>query len=438
MRINISPARTACYKLLCDIESRRLYSDDALNSERMLGLEIRDRHLTTEIVYGTLRWQALLDYVLSGASTRLWPKVHSGAKILLRMSLYQMWKMDRIPEYALVNDAVELAKRELGQGIDGYVNGILRNLTRTHPWKENDFLRRAPQWIQVSLPEWLYKRWCARFGEGAAQDFALSLNQPPQAAVRAFNETKNEAAFPFAVMNSDLVPGAFIKTDAADAGAEENLDPPTFQFQDEASQLIPHLLHPQWGWKIWDACAAPGGKTGILGKICGDSGRVIASDLRRERIVRLVQFLNNSGMHTTDVLVADARQPVPFLSCFDAVLADVPCSGLGTLRRNPEIKWQFQKQEFAGLQETQKRILHNVSSAVRVGGWLLYSTCSTEPEENEQVIKAFLDAHPGFCLQKPEYPPGIEKWTSRDSMVRTYPSKHLWDGFFASLMMRRS
>ncbi len=438
MRIKISPARTTCYQILCDIESRRVYSDDALNSDKMLGLEIRDRHLTTEIVYGTLRWQALLDYVLSGASTRPWPKVQTGAKILLRMSLYQMWKMDRIPEYALVNDAVELAKRELGQGIDGYVNGILRNLTRAHPWKENDFLRRVPQWIQVSLPEWLYKRWHARFGERGARDFALSLNQPPQAAVRAFKETTSEAAFPFAVMNSDLVPGAFIRTDATDAGTEVHHNPPAFQFQDEASQLIPHLLHPQRGWKIWDACAAPGGKTGILAKICGDSGRIIASDLRREKIVRLVQFLKSSGMHTADVLVADARRPAPFRSCFDAVLADVPCSGLGTLRRNPEIKWQFQKKEFAGLQETQTRILHTVSSAVRVGGWLLYSTCSTEPEENEQVIKAFLDAHPGFCLQTPEYPPGIEKWTGRDSMVRTFPGKHLWDGFFASLMMRRS
>jgi 16S rRNA (cytosine967-C5)-methyltransferase len=438
MRIKISPARTICYQILCDIESRRVHSDDALNSDKMLGLEIRDRHLTTEIVYGTLRWQALLDYVLSGASTRPWPKVQTGAKILLRMSLYQMWKMDRIPEYALVNDAVELAKRELGQGIDGYVNGILRNLTRARPWKENDFLRRVPQWIQVSLPEWLYKRWQARFGEGGARDFALSLNQPPQAAVRAFQETTSEAVFPFAVMNSDLVPGAFIRAEATDAGAEVPHNPPAFQFQDEASQLIPHLLHPQRGWKIWDACAAPGGKTGILAKICGDSGRIIASDLRREKIVRLEQFLNNSGMHTADVLVADARRPAPFRGCFDAVLADVPCSGLGTLRRNPEIKWQFQKKEFAGLQETQTRILHTVSSAVRVGGRLLYSTCSTEPEENEQVIKAFLDAHPGFCLQTPEYPPGIEKWTGRDSMVRTFPGKHLWDGFFASLMMRRS
>jgi 16S rRNA (cytosine967-C5)-methyltransferase len=403
----------------------------------MLALEVRDRHLTTEIVYGTLRWQGLLDYVLAAASSRPWPKIQEGAKILVRMSLYQMWKMDRIPEYALVNDAVELAKRELGKGVEGYVNGMLRHLTRAHPWKENDFLRRAPRWIQVSLPEWLYKRWAARYGESAATEFALSLNMAPQAAMRALGERGKES-IPFAAERSDLVPGAFIRTETANAPMREQSGSSAFHFQDEASQLIPHLLHPLPGWRIWDACAAPGGKTAIMGKICGDFGRIIASDLRSERATRMAQFLKNSGLPNAEVLVADARQQAPFRDRFDAVLADVPCSGLGTMRRNPEIKWRFRKKEFADLQSNQKKILHSVSERVRVGGWLLYSTCSTEPEENEQVVRTFLQAYPGFCLQKPAYPPGIEKWVGRDSMVRTYPGKRLWDGFFAALMMRRS
>jgi len=138
------------------------------------------------------------------------------------------------------------------------------------------------------------------------------------------------------------------------------------------------------------------------------------------------------------MLVADAGKPSPFRSCFDAVLADVPCSGLGTLRRNPEIKWHFQPKEFASLQSAQQNILIFVSEAVRVGGRLLYSTCSTEPEENEQVVNTFLNTHPGFCLERPTQPQGIEAWTNEDSMVRTYPSKNLWDGFFAALMTRRS
>ncbi|MBP1623311.1 MAG: rRNA methyltransferase [Acidobacteria bacterium] len=437
MSQKVSPARGICYQLLGGIESGRLHSDDALNSPKMLQLDVRDRHLTTEVVYGTLRWQALLDYVLSAASARPWPKVQSGAKILLRMSLYQMWKMDRVPEYALVNDAVELAKRELGRGVEGYVNGVLRHLARAHSWEDEDFLRQAPRWVQASLPEWLFKRWSARYGESAAMDFALSLNRPPRAAVRGVPEAGSDVAFPFPTVKSDLVPGAFIRVEAADDGLPEGVVPPGCRFQDEASQLIPHLLQPQRGWRVWDACAAPGGKSAILGGICGEAGRVVASDLRSERIARLAQFLEASGVHNADVLVADARRPSPFRRVFDGVLADVPCSGLGTLRRNPEIKWHFREKEFTSRQEMQQKILSNVSESVRAGGRLLYSTCSTEPEENEQIVGDFLETHPEFSLQRPSYPPGIEKYAGEDAMVRTYPGTRLWDGFFAALMVRR-
>jgi 16S rRNA (cytosine967-C5)-methyltransferase len=154
----ISPARSLSFNLLNRIESQRLFSDDALNSEDMAQLDVRDRHLTTEIVYGTLRWQAALDAILRSLSSRTWEEVAPGAQILLRMSLYQLWHMDRMPDYALVHDAVELAKRELGKGIDRYLNGILRRLTRTRPWKEDDFLRKAPAWMRVSLPKWLWER----------------------------------------------------------------------------------------------------------------------------------------------------------------------------------------------------------------------------------------------------------------------------------------
>ena len=144
----ISPARKTCYRLLQRIETQGLFSDDALNSIEMNRLEVRDRHLTTEIVYGTLRWRALLDYVLGKSSARSWQDVALGAKILLRMSVYQMWQMDRIPHHALVNDAVGLAKRELGKSIGGYVNGVLRNLARTQPWKKTEFIQSAPGWIR--------------------------------------------------------------------------------------------------------------------------------------------------------------------------------------------------------------------------------------------------------------------------------------------------
>lgn len=435
----ISPARRLCYRILQQIETECLFSDDALNSSEMETLDIRDRHLITEIVYGTLRWQGLLDYVLAKSCSRPWHEVAQGAKTLLRMSLYQMWRMDRIPHHALVNDAVELAKRELGKGIDRFLNGVLRNLARTNPWKEDEMIQSAPPWIQVSLPQWLWKRWIARYGVSGAREFALALNSPPRPGLRFTQKAAQIDNLPFKVVPSELVPDAYVQETAGhkDSSAEENFV--RYQLQDEASQLIPHLLGPAiQGWKIWDACAAPGGKSAILDRLCGNAGRVVAGDIRMERISRLTASLGDAGALKTDILIADASKSVPFRCSFDAVLADVPCSGLGTLRRNPEIKWNLKPGKLISLQQTQKQILHNVSQAVRVGGRLLYSTCSTEPEENEEVIGAFLKLHPDFSLQRPTYPPGIDFWVGGDQMVRTFPSPRRWDGFYAALLVRRT
>ena len=151
----------------------------------------------------------------------------------------------------------------------------------------------------------------------------------------------------------------------------------------------------------------------------------------------MARLLRASGEPGVELMVADASRPPPFRAPFDAVLADVPCSGLGTLRRNPEIKWHFRPEDFPSLQRTQKQILGSISAIVRPGGRLLYSTCSTESEENEQVIASFLDSHEDFTMIRPTNPPGIEKWICPDGMVRTFPGTRLWDGFFAALLVRR-
>ncbi len=429
----ISPARQACFQILRQIELDQIFSDEALHSETMQRLDFRDRNLVTEIVYGSLRWQATLDYILDRAAQRSWNQTSTEMKVLLRMSLYQLWRMDRIPDYALVNDAVEIAKRQIGRGASRYVNAILRNLARERPWNEPTFLGHAPLWVQTSLPEWLWKRWAGRFGIERAKGYALSLNLPPPATVRIDDEF--EGPLPDAMRPSDLVPGAFFVVQTGMKNDSSLV--PVFQYQDEASQLIPHLLGPTPQWKIWDACAAPGGKYSILVRKCGVGGQVIAGDVRWDRIQLLRKSLSNEQRKKANVIVADARCTPPFRTLFDAVLADVPCSGLGTLRRNPEIKWRFRPERLASLQDTQKRILASVSQVVRIGGYLLYSTCSTEPEENEQVINCFLQAHPFFKLELPRHPGGIKPWIGSDGMVRTFPSERLWDGFFAALLKRQ-
>ena len=421
----ISPARRVSLGLLERIESRRLHSDDALNSPAMERLEVRDRHLVTEIVYGTLRWRGPLDHLLAARSARPWAEVEPATRTLLRMSLYQMWKMGRVPDHAVCNDAVELARRESGRGSDRYVNGILRGLGRARPWERPGFLDGAPGWVRLSLPRWLYQRWVRRWGAAQAEEFALSLNRPPRAAFR-LTGAEGEGETPPGE-SSPLVPGARLSLDEAPPGGRAHL-------QDEASQLMPHLFGPAGqGGRVWDACAAPGGKTAVLG---GIFGRVVSSDISPGRVRRMLELLRAQGVRPGGVIVADAGGPAPFGVEFDAALADVPCSGLGTLRRNPEIKWNFRPEEFAALGRVQAAILRGVSQSVAVGGRLLYSTCSTEPEENERVVEYFLGAHPGFRIEEPRYPEGVAAWVGTDGCVRTFPSARRWDGFFAALLRR--
>jgi len=423
----IAPARRVAFDLLCRIELYQAHSDDVLHSAAMDGLDSRDRNLVTEITYGTLRWRAWLDYLLESAVTRAWESVDPRALILLRLSLYQMTRMDRIPDHAVINDAVNLAKEKLRPASAGFINGVLRGLGRERPWTMQDFHRDCPLWVRVSLPQWLWSRWDARFGSDRACEYALSLNQPPGIAFRTVEPLEESAA----VRRSELVPGARLATDWDQAPSSG-----TVRVQDEASQLIPYLFGSLAGARVWDACGAPGGKSVILREICGGPGRVVSSDLDPDRALRMRESLERSGAGQPDVLVADASQAVPFRESFDAVLADVPCTGLGTLRRNPEIKWRIQPDRLWEAGRKQGQILDSVSRAVRPGGRILYSTCSTEPEENEFVVEHFLAAHEEFQIRKPDFPPGIEAWLDEQGMFRSYPSPRLWDGFFATLMER--
>ena len=426
----IGPAREAAYELLCRVEMDLAHSDDVLNSEVVSRLDPRDRNLATEIVYGTLRWRGWLDYILESAVAGSWRSVGPETKILLRMTLYQISRMDRVPDHAAIHDGVELAKRGRKPRAPGFVNGVMRNLARLRPWTAADFHRDSPMWARVSLPRWLWKRWQERFGADRAFEFALSLNRPPRAAFQSGSELPAAGNSPSGFVPSELVPGAFL--------AEEGHSGLTGVgwFQDEASQLLPYLFGPLEGARIWDACAAPGGKTAILLERCGPRGCVVSSDMDMKRALRMADALQNRAGGRSGIVVADAVVAPPFRVGFDAVLADVPCSGLGTLRRNPEIRWRVKPGQLMEYSKRQGRLLESVSAAVRRGGMLLYSTCSTEPEENEMVVNRFLQAHPEFHIRKPAFPAEIGSWLDARGLFRSYPGGRLWDGFFAALMDR--
>jgi len=428
----ISAARRIAFSLLRRIELEGVFSDAALSSPQVSNLDARDRNLTTEIVYGTLRKQALLDHVLSTQSSRPWDEVCVDIRVLLRMSLYQMWHMDRIPDHALVHDAVELAKQAfVKKGASAFVNGLLRSLGRQRPWLRRGFEEGLDPWIRASLPYWLWERWMARFGPTEALEYALSLNHPPRCAIRFESSREGRRSLPEGVVPSDLVPGAYFVGEVPKGGG--------FRIQDEASQLIPQIVGDLSGWRIWDACAAPGGKSAILSERCGSSGFLVLSDLSWERTRLLaVRFAEDAALSDSYILVADAARTPPFRALFDLVVADVPCSGLGTLRRNPEIKWRYRPDLLPGQQHTQIAILNAVADAVRIGGRLLYCTCSTEPEENEMVLDTFLGSHRDFQIAKPDLPHALNQWIDARGFLRTFPSTRPWDGFFAAIMVRFS
>ncbi len=430
----IAPARRESYRILCEILVAGAHSDEALHSERLDRLERRDRNLITDIVYGTLRWLGRLDFVLQQQSSRSWDRIDEKLRILLRMSLYQIWSADRIPDYAVVNDAVELTKRSLGRGPASFANAMLRRLGRERPWEDHGFAGKCPPWVRVSLPEWLWSRWATRYGPEIAADFALSLNDVPRVCVRFTPDDTPPISSMRGLKASEVVRGAYVCAPGEHFGARSGS--PIFRIQDEASQLIPFLLEPIEGLAIWDACAAPGGKTAILLELCGPKVTLVSCDLNWARIKRLKGNMSHWSKKATLVL-ADAASSPPFIdNCFDVILTDVPCSGLGTLRRNPEIKWRLVPQRLLQFSRIQLDILASSASILRKGGRILYSTCSTEPEENEQVIGRFLNSHPNFRLERPSNPKGIHQWLDDSGMLRTFPGPRFWDGFFGALMVR--
>lgn len=424
-----SPARGAAFEVLCRIEIHNAHSDDALRVASVRALEQRDRNLVTGIVYGTLRRRAQLDWVLAAASSRPWHEVDETVKVVLRMSLLQMWRLDRVPDYAVVSDAVDLLRSRELHWVAGFANAVLRNAGRRRLWAVPGFEESLPAACRACLPEWLWNRWVSRYGEEPAMRYAVSLNEPPRPAFR-LPVNPGAADSPPDAVPSEVVPGAFFPVDELAPG---------LRVMDEASQLVPFLLGVEPGWRVWDACAAPGGKSSILSELVGAGGSVFASDARIGRVLFMKKAIGVTAPGSAGngrFLVADARR-APFRATFNAVLVDAPCSGLGTLRRNPEIKWRMSEGRLAKHQAVQVELLGSASDSVARGGRLLYSTCSTEPEENEQVVSRFLDSRPEFELAAPSSPPGVLPFVDETGFVRTFPGTRPWDGFFAALFTRR-
>jgi 16S rRNA (cytosine967-C5)-methyltransferase len=374
----ISAARRVAFQILLTVERRQAHSDDRLRGDAVSALSDRDRHLSTTLVLGVLRWQMVLDDRLRILLAR--PNARLDAEVLtaLRLGAFQLLFLDRVPARAAIDESVELARQAGHRFASGMVNAVLRKLggvPRSHP---------APESVIQAHPAWMVERWSRFFGADVTLAICGHNQNPPAMTIRL---ATSEAESELTQAGITLEPGALLsaarKVTGGDVIATAALREGRVRIQDEGSQLVAEIAGP--GSTILDCCAAPGGKTLILAER-NPEARIVACEASAPRLEPLRERLGPCGEHI-EFKLADATA-LGFESEFDVVLADVPCSGTGTLSRNPEIRHRLRPEDLARQAERQRAILTRALRAARPGGHVIYSTCSLEPEENEQVIAA--------------------------------------------------
>jgi 16S rRNA (cytosine967-C5)-methyltransferase len=404
-----------------------------------------DAGLATELVYGTLRYLSRLDWTLAGAVRSPVAELPPRIRAILRAAVYQLVFLHRVPARAVVHEAVELAKRHGHAGTTALVNAVLRRIAaqgeRPVPDGGDPAGRLA---LMESHPRWLVDRWLLRYGPDDTLALCRANNTPAPISARV-NRLR---AAPEAVVR-DLA-SAGVTTRATWLPEGLWLDGPfdarhrlvasgVLTMQDLGAMVVTHLLDPQPGETIIDACAAPGGKTTHIAERIGDSGRVIACDVHPGKLEALQRRVDGMGLRCVQVVNCDARTLGEiYPQAADRVLVDAPCTGLGVVRRRPEIKWRIQPEDGAAMAVRQRAILHGAAAAVRPGGMLLYSVCSTEPEEGPMVVEQFLAQHPDF-VRDPDLPlpAGLTAGDGAAGAVTLLPHRHGTDGFFIARMRRR-
>jgi 16S rRNA (cytosine967-C5)-methyltransferase len=426
-----SPARRLALAVLEQVDQGRGTLAEALATEEVEALEGRERAFLHELVLGTLRRRGWLDHVLGRLSARPLDKASPSIRNVLRLGAQQLLFL-RVAAHAAVSESVALARGAEPRAA-GFVNAILRRLQREGPPPEPDPTADPVAWLTTagSLPQWLAERWLARVGAETAVARARRLLLPPPTSFR-FNPrvdgASKRAAAAGLTWEETGVPGALELTGGQPGPLARD---GVLYIQDLGSQAVARLAARSAG-TVLDACAAPGGKALLLADALGDSGRVVAADASPRRLRVLVRLRERWGAVRLLALGADARRP-PFARPFDAVLADAPCTGLGTLARHPDIRWRVGPAEPARQGARQAEILEALAPLVRPGGRLVYATCSVEDEENEAVVGPFLQAHPEF---RPDELPRWARAFAPGPFVRMEPAHQPGDAFFAAALVR--
>jgi 16S rRNA (cytosine967-C5)-methyltransferase len=443
--MSISPARTVAFDILLRIDQQNAYASELLHSERLDKLAPADRGLAMELVMGVLRWRSRLDDAIAAAASRPLKKLDAEVLNALRLAAYQLQFLTRVPPHAAINESVELVKRAQKRSAAPFANAVLRKIAeaRTEPVQPSadeapvSFLAR-----EYAHPEWLVERWAAQFDTERTRQICEFDQRIPSTSLRLENvDTERELTSeglklaPGVLLASSrtLVEGDLTRTHAYIEGR--------VFIQDEASQLVAALVGT--GSRLLDCCAAPGGKTAAMAWR-NPTAQIIAAEIHEHRAALVRKRVRDANVK---VIAADALQ-LPLAGGFDRVLADVPCSGTGTLARNPDIKWRLAVGTLSELHTKQAAILRAALQQLAAGGRAVYSTCSLEKEENEAVVEEVLRDTEGYqlrdCREELEKlrATGELKWEDLDSLLngrflRTIPGMQPCDGFFAAVIEKR-
>ncbi len=431
--------RGTAVKILNRVERSDAYLDRVLDTEmRNTEMNELDKGLMNEIVTGVVRWQMKIDWVLTGFFHGNFTKAETNIKNALRVALYQILFLDKVPHSAAVNESVEFIKRLRGQKVADLVNGVLRNILRNlENIRYPDFNENKIQHLAVveSHPTWMVKRWIARFGYDETKKLLAANNERPDLTLRV-NRLKIDFNYFLSQLEQHQI--QFTRSEYLDffvrvkhmagIGGSDMFRQGFFVVQDESAGLVVKLLDPKPGDRVIDMCSAPGGKTTFIGELMRNVGEIVAVDRYETRLNLVKSACQRLGIANAHFIAADATtvQTAPA----ERVLVDAPCSGLGVLSKKPDAKWKREPEDLVNLVQTQRAILENAAKHVKSGGVLVYSTCTTEPEENYDLIKSFLTDHSEFSVE------GASQFVdsrivSADGYIETFPHRNAMDGSFA-------
>ncbi len=447
-----SNVRSFATEILTQVDTHKAYADVLLDRTlKDRPLEELDRALLTEIVYGTLRWRGKLDAELSRHLRRPLSEIDPRIRNLLRLTSYQLLFLDRVPDYAAVNEAVELAKLHRGGKTAGFVNGVLRNLLRSRDraailHREERSLSSLA--IEYSHPEWLVKKWRQEFGLQSAINLMRANNEKAPLVIRvnSLRCSRDRLLQAFSRAGISAAPTRFSPQGVSvqPAGGVESFpgfSEGWFQVQAESSQLVGLLLSARPGERILDACAAPGGKATHIAELMKDQGELIAIDKSKPGLAKLRDNATRLGITCIQPYHADAGRDLDnsLSGPYDRILVDAPCSGLGTLRAHPEIKWHRNEADLQRLSLLQSKLLDRVAWHLKRGGILVYATCTLTREENEQNLESFLMRHDEFELEDAaRYLPTEAQYMTKGKYFQALPQRDNTDGFFAARLKKVS